>query len=156
MVGLVTACSDFGTQNVSPNAATTPVTSALLTEAIVGVPPTTSTGALLEGVAGRLTVLAFEPRLFIQYWSQTQYPENSLYSTTYASWDRYYGVTLQDLQTIINYNTDPATKLYVSQFGSNANQIGYFPHSEGVYVLGHYRPLGRRTVFQCAEAGRLR
>ena len=123
MMGLVTSCSDFGNQNVSPNAATTPVTSALLTEAITGVPPTSATGALLDGVAGRLTVLATEPRLFIQYWSQTQYPENSLYSTTYADWSRYYAVTLEDLQTIIDYNNDPATKAYVAQFGSNANQL---------------------------------
>ena len=122
-LSFMTSCSDFGTENVNPNAATTPVTSALLTEAITGVPPTTATGALLDGVAGRLTVLAPETRLFAQYWSQTQYPENSLYSTTFADWNRYYAVTLQDLQTIIDYNNDPATKAYVAQFGSNNNQL---------------------------------
>ncbi|GAB3887932.1 SusD/RagB family nutrient-binding outer membrane lipoprotein [Spirosoma agri] len=122
-LGVMTSCSDFGNENLNPNAATTPVTSALLTEAITGVPPTTATGALLDGVAGRLTSLAPEPRLFAQYWSQTQYPENSLYSTTFSDWSRYYAVTLQDLQTIINYNTDAATKGYVAQFGSNNNQL---------------------------------
>lgn len=122
-LGFMTSCSDFGSENITPNAASTPVTSALLTEAITGVPPTTATGALLDGVAGRLTGLAPETRLFAQYWSQTQYPENSLYSTTFADWSRYYAVTLEDLQTIIDYNTDPSTKAYVAQFGSNNNQL---------------------------------
>lgn len=122
-LGFMAGCSDFGDQNINPNAAVTPVTSALLTEAILGVPPTTATGALLEGIGGRLTVLAPETRLFAQYWSESQYPENSLYATTYADWSRYYAVTLQDLQTIIDYNNDPATKDYVAQFGSNNNQL---------------------------------
>ena len=122
-VGLMAGCSDFGDQNVNPNAAITPVTSALLTEAILGVPPTTPTGALLEGVGGRLTVLDPEPRLFVQYWSESQYPESSQYATTFSDWFRYYSVTLQDLQTIIDYNTDEATKVSVAQFGSNNNQL---------------------------------
>lgn len=122
-LGLMAGCSDFGNQNVNPNAAVTPVTSALLTEAMLGVPPTTATGALLEGIGGRLTVLDPEPRLFVQYWSESQYPENSQYSTTFADWFRYYSVTLQDLQTIIDYNTDETTKAYVAQFGSNNNQL---------------------------------
>lgn len=122
-LSLTAGCSNFGSENISPNAASTPVTSALLTEAITGVPPTTPTGALLGGVAGRLTALAPEPRLFAQYWSQTQYPEGSLYSTTFADWSTYYAYTLQDLQTIIDYNNNPATQAYVSQFGSNNNQL---------------------------------
>lgn len=122
-LGLMAGCNDFGDQNINPNAAVTPVTSALLTEAMLGVPPTTPTGALLEGIAGRLTVLDPEPRLFAQYWSESQYPENSLYATTFADWFRYYSVTLQDLQTIIDYNNDEATKDYVAQFGSNNNQL---------------------------------
>lgn len=122
-LGLMAGCSDFGDQNVSPNGAPAPLTSALLTEAILGVPPTTATGALLEGVGGRLTVLDPEPRLFVQYWSESQYPENSQYATTFADWARYYSVTLQDLQTIIDYNTDEATKATVTQVGSNNNQL---------------------------------
>ncbi|WP_461052524.1 SusD/RagB family nutrient-binding outer membrane lipoprotein [Spirosoma arcticum] len=122
-LSLMVGCSDFGNQNVNPNSAVTPVTSALLTEAILGVPPTTPTGALLEGIGGRLTVLDPEPRLFVQYWSESQYPESSQYSTTFSDWFRYYSVTLQDLQTIIDYNTDESTKAYVAQFGSNNNQL---------------------------------
>ncbi|AQG78082.1 SusD/RagB family nutrient-binding outer membrane lipoprotein [Spirosoma montaniterrae] len=122
-LGLMAGCSDFGDMNVNPNAATTPVTSALLTAAMTGIPPTTPTGALLEGIAGRLTALAVEPRLFVQYWSESQYPENSQYATTFADWNRYYAVTLQDLQTIIDYNTNADTKTYVAQFGSNNNQL---------------------------------
>ena len=117
------SCKDFGSLNVNPNAATTPVTSALLTEAITGIPPTTATAPLQGGVAGRQTSLAPEPRLFVQYWSQTQYPENSLYSTTFLDWSINYAVTLQDLQTIIDYNTNATTKAYVAQFGSNNNQL---------------------------------
>ena len=122
-LGLMAGCSDFGNQNINPNSAITPVTSALLTEAMLGVPPTTATGALLEGIGGRLTVLDPEPRLFVQYWSESQYPESSQYSTTFADWFRYYSVTLQDLQTIIDYNNDESTKAYVAQFGSNNNQL---------------------------------
>jgi len=122
-LGFMTSCGDFGSENVNPNAANTPVTSAILTEAITGIPSTSSTGALTGGIAGRLTVGATEPRLFAQYWSQTQYPEASLYSTTYASWTDYYATTLQDFQTIIDYNTNESTKAYVAQFGSNNNQI---------------------------------
>lgn len=122
-VGFLASCKDFGSLNVNPNAATTPVTSALLSSAIIGIPPTGATAPLTGGVAGRSTSLDPEPRLFIQYWSQTQYPENSLYSTTFRSWDTNYAVTLQDIQTIIDYNTNAATKAYVAQFGSNNNQL---------------------------------
>lgn len=122
-MGLLAGCNDFGDMNVNPNAAATPVTSALLTNAIVGIPSTAQTGALIGGVAGRQTTLAPEPRLFVQYWSESQYPENSLYATTFLDWSTNYAVTLQDLQTVIDQNTNETTRTYAAQFGSNNNQL---------------------------------
>ena len=60
-----------------------------------------------------------------QYWSSNQYSNESRYAfrteVTNASWRDFYAGPLQDLQTIIDLNTD--TPDDVSGFGSNGNQI---------------------------------
>jgi hypothetical protein len=110
LIVVTTQCSDFGDTNIDPNAAAMPVTSALLTSA-------------LANVAGDIGAYQVEPTLFVQYTSQSQYPESSLYSTTSASWSDYYLGPLENLQTIIQYNTDESTKAIMAQYGSNNNQI---------------------------------
>ena len=75
--------TDFGDTNVSPNGATTPITSALLTQVESG----------LGGVA-QSTNQGF----YVQYYSELQYPGNSLYLQTAASWDAFYTGPLEDLQ----------------------------------------------------------
>lgn len=116
-------CSDFGDTNENPNAARVPVPFALLTEAITGVPATEPGYALRGGIAGIQTVGAPEPMLYVQYWSESQYPEDSQYATTFALWDNYYAVSLQDLQTIIDLNTKDETRAQMVPFASNNNQL---------------------------------
>lgn len=101
---------DFGTTNVNPNASETPVTAALLTNVI-------------NQSARGFTITATEPGLYAQYIANSQYPEASLYSTTSADFGFYYSGPLNDLQNIINYNTNTATKATVAAYGSNNNQI---------------------------------
>ena len=98
---------DFGDLNVSPNATITPPSSALLTnvESQLGtVPQNTELGN------------------FVQYYSELQYPGNSLYATTSLSWDGFYAGPLKDLQKIIDLcKNNPGTAILLS--GSIANQI---------------------------------
>lgn len=97
---------DFGDTNVSPNGATTPITSALLTNIESG----------LGGVA-QSTNQGF----YVQYYSELQYPGNSLYLQTAASWDGFYVGPLEDLQNLINLaTTNPAS---VVAYGNAVNQI---------------------------------
>ncbi len=102
------ACNpkDFGDLNVSPNGATTPITSALLTNVestLGGVPQSTNQG------------------FYVQYYSELQYPGNSLYLQTAASWDGFYVGPLEDLQNIINIATK--SPLSVVGDGNPVNQI---------------------------------
>ncbi len=119
IVGLgLGSCSKFGDTNVSPNAATTPVTSALLTsvETYIGSDAvgnsSASNGAPLSG---------FLTPYYVQHYSQIQYPDNQLYPTSGVSWDAYYSGVLEDLQQIINTNT--ATPSLTAVGGNSVNQI---------------------------------
>ena len=115
------ACRDFGDTNVSPNSTKEPVTSALLT------------GALQYMGSGRsmTATYAFDVRflnegaMYVQYNSQTQYPDESQYSVTARNWSPFYAGPLEDLYQIIKYNSDDATKGLptVISGGSNANQL---------------------------------
>lgn len=106
---------DFGDTNTNPNGTPTPVTSALLTRAI----------AEMGGTEGGLAI-AFYPRpgYYAQYFSETQYPEVSLYGVPQLEFAQNYSGLLYDLENIIIQNTNDETKETVSKFGSNANQIG--------------------------------
>jgi len=112
---MISSCNkpgDFEDTNVNPNATTIPVPSALLTnvEAVIG-----------NNVWGNVIVQT--SALYAQYSSETQYTDASRYTDPNLGWDGYYGGPMYDLQTIINYNTDPATKDIAQLYGSNANQI---------------------------------
>jgi hypothetical protein len=102
----VSGCDDFGDTNVNPNATTVPLTSALLTNALVGIPATNTNAAL-----------------YAQYYSQTQYTDASLYTTQDVNWSGEMAGSLYDIQKIIDLNNDPATKSLSSLEGSNNNQI---------------------------------
>ncbi len=100
--------TDFGDTNANPNATEVPVTSALLTNAIA------ATGnATRDDDSG----------LFCQYFSETQYTDDSRYTIQDRAWDGTYAGSMNDLQNIINNNTDPKTKAIVAVNGSNNNQI---------------------------------
>ncbi len=105
------ACESYEELAKNPNAITTPVTSALLTNALNDFDTPSAT---IGGNPGGL---------YCQYISETQYTESSLYSIPQISWDGAYAGSLYDLQNIINSNTDAATKDYAANNGSNANQI---------------------------------
>lgn len=103
---------DFGDTNVDPNRTLVPSTSALLTNTLANVG--TRTVNLSAGY-------------FCQYFSETQYPTASLYGLPQFNMDGIYAGALEDIQKIIDFNSDPATAATAagSNFvnGTNANQI---------------------------------
>ncbi|WP_026767929.1 SusD/RagB family nutrient-binding outer membrane lipoprotein [Asinibacterium sp. OR53] len=104
---------DYGKMNSNPNATTSPVTSALLTNVLV----TLNGGVWDEG--GFRTVNG----LYAQYFSETQYTDASRYARPTTNFDGFYSGPIYDLQNIINYNSDPATAAIAAANGSNKNQI---------------------------------
>ena len=113
----ITSCDkikDFRGLNTNPNQATTPIPAALLTNVEAGV------GANLGFDAGGINTGS---GLYAQYYSETQYTEVSRYNRPNYNYDAYYAGPLEDLQNIINYNSDSATKGAAAVFGSNQNQI---------------------------------
>lgn len=103
---------DFGNTNSNPLTSTEPITAALLTNAQNGL------GGVVLGVGTG----GVRTGLYVQYFAETQYTDVSLYSEPNSDFGVYNG-SIQDLQEIINRNTDPATAVKASASGSNANQI---------------------------------
>ena len=99
---------DFGNTNVNPNGTPVPITAALLT----------NVESQLAGYAVNV-----HDGYYCQYFSETQYPSASLYSIPQIDFTSIYAGPLEDLQNIINQNTDATTKGAVVASGSNANQI---------------------------------
>lgn len=104
--------SDFGDLNRNPNETTIPVTTALLTNA----------EAILGGF-GWGNAFDIAGGLYGQYFSETQYTDQSRYAPPTVNWDPYYAGALYDLQNIINVNTNPETKDVAALSGTNNNQI---------------------------------
>jgi len=105
---------DFKDLNKNPNATTTPIPSALLANVEAGM------AAQLVFDAGGINTGA---GLYSQYYSETQYTEVSRYNKPTYNYDTYFAGPIEDLQTIINYNSDPATATAAANYGSNKNQI---------------------------------
>ncbi len=105
---------DFKDTNIDQNQTTNPIPSALLTnvESVMGAQLGYDGGGLNTGAG-----------LYAQYYSETQYTEVSRYNKPTYNYDGYYAGALEDLQNIINYNSDPATAATAAAFGSNNNQI---------------------------------
>jgi hypothetical protein len=101
--------SDFGSTNENPAVTNTPNTAALLTNVLSGF--------------GVYTTAGYTPALYCQYLSETQYPEVSNYTLNQASPMAIYSGHLEDLQNIIQTNTDAATKGVAVLNGANENQI---------------------------------
>ncbi len=108
-VGIV-SCDpgDFGDLNDNPNATTTPIASALLTNAINSVDD---------------VVNATQGQHYVQYLANSQYTSADNYQTIQWNYGGWYSGPLMDLQQIITLNTDEETKDQASQYGSNENQI---------------------------------
>lgn len=105
-------CSDFGNLNEDPNNPTQPRTDLLLTEAEKDV------GTMVGTVTGTL---------YSQYISETQYTDDSRYSSVSFDWSYWYANNgpLQNLQTIIDLNSNEETsgESYVLAGGSNTTQL---------------------------------
>jgi len=102
------SCDDFGNINTDPNNPSVAKTELLFTNAQTSV----------SDVVG-----AFTGTLYVQYFAETQYNEDSRYQTPSFDYTGWYTGPLKDLNTIIDLNTDPATAEDVQTGGSNANQI---------------------------------
>jgi len=98
---------DFGDINVNPNNPSSANPQALMTNSIVG------SRAMFQTTTS----------LYVQWLSQTQYTEASLYQQNPASFGSIYTNVLNELQTAIDMNTGD-NKDDVIKFGSNKNQIG--------------------------------
>lgn len=109
-VGMV-ACdlSDFDDTNVNPNETTTANAGNLLTNAIV------------NNISG--TITATQGQHYVQYLANSQYTSSDNYQTVQFSYNGWYSGPLQDLETVIDLNSDEETKIIASGVGSNANQI---------------------------------
>lgn len=105
---LIIGCSDFGDINVDPNNPSTVKTDLLLTNSL------TSISAVVGATTGTL---------YVQYISETQYTESSRYQTSSFDFNGWYSGVLQDLQTIIDLNSNPETAPDVLSGGSNGNQL---------------------------------
>ena len=113
---LLTACTsleDFGDTNANPETTTSPITSALLTNAISGLEKYSDSYPDFENWAV----------LYCQYYSETYITGSSRYGNNDHSPMDFYSEELYDLQNIIINNTDIKTKTIASQYGANENQI---------------------------------
>lgn len=104
---------DFGNINQNPNQTTEPITSALLTNALA----VAANNVWDQG--GIRTI----PGYYAQYFTQTQYTEFSRYTKTTTNMDLFYAGVINDLQVIIDYNSNDDTKGKAALNGSNNNQI---------------------------------
>jgi Starch-binding associating with outer membrane len=103
---------DFGTINTRTDASAVPVTGYLLTNAEANI------ASLMTG--------GIRPALFAQQFAETQYTDVSIYGVPQIDFGGTYAGFLEDVQKIIDLNSDPATKssIAVSSSGSNGNQLG--------------------------------
>ncbi|WP_349353576.1 SusD/RagB family nutrient-binding outer membrane lipoprotein [Gracilimonas sp. BCB1] len=105
---LFASCDDFGNINTDPNNPSQVRTELLLTNAQKGM------GDKVGAVMGTL---------WIQYMGETQYTDDQEYRNVNANFNGWYTGELQDLQTIIDLNSNPETAGDVLSGGSNENQI---------------------------------
>lgn len=116
--GLLTstvACNDFGDVNVNPNNPSAPNTAGLFTGAIRNV------GTINNQVGpGAFNSV---PALYVQQFADVTYIEESRYKTINFSYNGLYTGPLNNLQQIIDLNTNEATKVAAATNGSNSNQI---------------------------------
>jgi len=105
---------DFRDTNIDQNQTANPIPSALLTNV------ESNMGGQLGYDAGGINTGA---GLYAQYYSETQYTEVSRYNKPTYNYDTYFAGSLEDLQNIIDYNSDPASAETAAAFGSNNNQI---------------------------------
>jgi hypothetical protein len=108
-------CANFGNTDVNPNGANVPLTSTLLTN-VLTVMGASQTGS---GESSNYLYASY----YCQYESQALYTDASRYALVDLGWNLYAG-RVEDLQNIIDVNTNKATADYAARTGgSNNNQI---------------------------------
>ncbi|MDZ7807939.1 MAG: SusD/RagB family nutrient-binding outer membrane lipoprotein [Gracilimonas sp.] len=108
LTGLFMSCDDFGSINTDPNNPSQVRTELLLTNAQRSM--SNKVGAVMGTI-------------WAQYITETQYTEAQEYREVNANFNGWYTGPLQDLQTIIDLNSNAETASDVLSGGSNANQI---------------------------------
>ena len=107
---LVTSCDsvDFGDVNIDPNN-----------------PSKASTAALFTSAQRSMTRILTDtrPNLYVQYITNGQYEDESIYASVNFSYNSFYTGSLNNLNRIIEFNTDTSTSIDAQKNGSNANQI---------------------------------
>lgn len=106
---LLFGCDDFGSTNTDPNSPSQPQTALMFTDVFRDISDFVLTG----------TTSIY----YVQHMSSTQYASASRYESTEFSFYSWYQGPLANLKTIIDLNTDEATKVDALAGGSNANQI---------------------------------
>lgn len=140
---LLGGCDDFGDINEDPNNPSQVRPELLLT----------NSQRTISSVVG-----AVMGTLWVQYISETQYTDDQEYRAFNADFNGWYNGALQDLQTIINLNSDENTRGDALSGGSNANQIavarimkayyfqsmtdrwGMLPYSEALQGSDNFEP----------------
>ena len=100
---------DFDDTNIDPNSPSSPIASSLLAGA-------------QRGFRTFNRPANARPFLYVQYLSNAQYEDASLYVTQRFDFDGFYRL-ITILNRVIDLNTNTETKLSASSYGSNANQI---------------------------------
>lgn len=108
LTGLFMSCDNFGSINTDPNNPSQVRTELLLTNAQRSI--SDKVGAVMGAI-------------WVQYITETQYTEAQEYREVNADFNGWYTGPLQDLQTIIDLNSNAETAGDVLSGGSNANQI---------------------------------
>lgn len=140
---LMVSCDDFENLNVDPNNPSQVRTELLLTNVERNI----------SNVSG-----AVIGNLWVQYMAETQYDDDSRYSSTSFNFNGWYTGSLNDLETIIDLNTNEETRGDALSGGSNANQIaaarilrayffnvitdrwGMLPYTEALKGSENFRP----------------
>ena len=102
------SCSDFEELNISPNNTTEVAPETLLSAAIRNI---------------QWISIAYPGNLYTQYISQTTYTFGSRYQDVNFDFNFWYADALINLETIIEQNSNEATRAKASISGSNNNQI---------------------------------
>lgn len=115
---ILASCKVGGDLNVNPNQSPNAQTGYLLTSALQYL-------GGINGAGATTNINSFTGELYSQYLAETFYTSESQFSLKQYDYQGYYTGPLEDLQTLIQFNTDPAKKGLQStiKFGSNANQI---------------------------------
>ena len=115
LLGFTACTDDFEELNTNPNNPVEVPSAYLITQA---------ERSLVDLVAGEgFTGLGTYGSHYIQHLSQTQYTDVTRYADQRTSFYGFYTGGLQDLQNVIELNTNEATRAGISASGPNENQI---------------------------------